>query len=97
MLCTITDIDMRAERNSLHRLAHPKLQELCRGLGLEYQVVDMRWGVTDEAVNEHLTSKLCIREIKNCQRISAGPNFVVSYDYLYVTGYLKRYTFNCRD
>ena len=42
-----------------------------------FQVVDMRWGVRDEATDDHMTTDLCIREIQNCQRLSMGPNFVV--------------------
>ena len=42
------------------------------------QVVDMRWGVRDEATDDHMTTELCMREIANCQRLSMGPNFVVS-------------------
>ena len=31
---------------------------------LEYlQVVDMRWGVRDEATDDHMTTELCMREI----------------------------------
>lgn len=41
------------------------------------QVVDMRWGVRDEATDDHMTTELCMREIQNCQRLSMGPNFVV--------------------
>ena len=41
------------------------------------QAVDMRWGVREEAQDDHMTSDLCIREIKKCQRSSAGPSFVV--------------------
>ncbi|CAB3255055.1 unnamed protein product [Arctia plantaginis] len=37
----------------------------------------MRWGVRDEATDDHMTTELCMREIKNCQRLSMGPNFVV--------------------
>lgn len=41
------------------------------------QVVDMRWGVREEAQDDHMTSELCIKEIHKCQRISVGPTFVV--------------------
>lgn len=37
----------------------------------------MRWGVRDEATDDHMTTELCMREIQNCQRLSMGPNFVV--------------------
>ena len=46
-----------------------------------FQVVDMRWGVRDDATNTHMTTELCLREIKACQEISVGPNFVVSAPY----------------
>ena len=37
----------------------------------------MRWGVQDQASNDHMTSELCMKEIENCQEKSAGPTFVV--------------------
>lgn len=37
----------------------------------------MRWGVRDEATDDHMTTVLCMTEIDNCQRLSVGPNFVV--------------------
>lgn len=40
------------------------------------QVVDMRWGVRDEATDDHQTVDMCNREIETCQRVSLGPNFV---------------------
>ena len=43
-----------------------------------FKVVDMRWGVRDEATDDHMTTELCMREIANCQRLSMGPNFVVN-------------------
>ena len=48
------------------------------------QVVDMRWGVRDDATDTHMTTELCLQEIKACQEISVGPNFVVSvlFDFL---------------
>lgn len=36
----------------------------------------MRWGVRDEATDDHQTVDLCNREINTCQRVSLGPNFV---------------------
>ena len=38
----------------------------------------MRWGVRDEATDDHMTTHLCMQEIENCQRLSIGPNFIVS-------------------
>lgn len=73
-----TFTDTSFERNSLMENVYPKLKDYCREkYGLEFQVVDMRWGVRDEATDDHKTTELCMQEIDNCQRLSLGPNFVV--------------------
>ncbi|XP_076319840.1 NACHT and WD repeat domain-containing protein 2 isoform X1 [Tachypleus tridentatus] len=73
-----TFTDMSMERNTLMEEVYPRIKEYCRERhGLEFQVVDMRWGVRDEATDDHMTTELCMNEIKNCQRVSMGPNFVV--------------------
>ncbi|XP_069111532.1 NACHT and WD repeat domain-containing protein 2-like [Argopecten irradians] len=73
-----TFTDTTIERNALMENVYPKLKEYLRErYGLEFQVVDMRWGVRDEATDDHMTTQLCMQEIDNCQRLSIGPNFVV--------------------
>ena len=48
---------MLMERNCLMEYVYPKIKEYCREKhGLEYQVVDMRWGVRDEMTDEHMTT-----------------------------------------
>ena len=48
---------MLMERNTLMEYVYPKIKEYCREKhGLEYQVVDMRWGVRDEMTDEHMTT-----------------------------------------
>lgn len=37
----------------------------------------MRWGVPLEAADDHQATALCMEEIRNCQKLSTGPNFVV--------------------
>lgn len=69
---------MHAERNTLARHVYPLLKEYCAGLDLDFQVVDMRWGVTEDSQNDHSVENLCLREISNCQNMSLGPNFVVN-------------------
>ena len=77
MNCNFMSLDFTEERNQLLRDTFPHLQSYCRTLGLEFQVVDMRWGVRDENISYHLTSEVCIQEILNCQRLSLGPSFLV--------------------
>lgn len=75
-VCFFADTTM--ERNTLMAKCYPRIKDYCREKhGLEFQVVDMRWGVRDEATDDHMTTELCMREIKNCQRLSMGPNFIV--------------------
>ena len=37
----------------------------------------MRWGVRDEASNDHTTTELCMSELHACKTLSTGPYFVV--------------------
>lgn len=67
---------MKSERNYLTRYAWPKLKEICKGHNLEFYVVDMRWGITDNAMNEHKIEKLCLTEVERCFRTSLSTAFV---------------------
>ncbi|XP_064598836.1 uncharacterized protein LOC135465527 [Liolophura sinensis] len=78
-----TFTDSSHERNALMARVYPKLKSLCQEAGYEFQVVDMRWGVRDEATDNHMTTELCLREVKNCQRLSTGPNFVTFLSHKY--------------
>ncbi|CAH1801103.1 unnamed protein product [Owenia fusiformis] len=72
-----TFTDTVAERNILLEKAYPELRQFCAENGLDFQVVDMRWGVRDVMTSDHHTTELCLKEIHNCQRLSVGPNFCV--------------------
>ncbi|KAM9330625.1 NACHT domain- and WD repeat-containing protein 1 [Gastrophryne carolinensis] len=71
-----TFTDMVDERNALMDQAYPEIQAFCQKYGLSFEVVDMRWGVRDYASVDHMTTDLCLREIKACQRTSIGPYFI---------------------
>nr|XP_006821226.1 PREDICTED: NACHT and WD repeat domain-containing protein 1-like [Saccoglossus kowalevskii] len=68
--------DYVAERNILLEDAYPVLLQWCQRRGLDFQVVDMRWGIPRETTIDHNTVAICQREIQTCQQMSAGPNFV---------------------
>ena len=57
---------------------YPRLKSYCQERGYDFQVVDMRWGVRDESTDDHITTELCMRELRACQKLSTGPNFIVS-------------------
>ena len=66
-----------AEQNPCQSKKH-LATELNAGLfcPLYSQVIDMRWGVRDEATDDHQTTAFCLQEIQTCQESSVGPNFV---------------------
>ena len=41
--------DLKAERNALQEKVFPRLRELCQAHGARFQVIDLRWGVSEEA------------------------------------------------
>lgn len=61
----------------LYNQAYPELRRFCNDFGIEFQVIDMRWGVRSTAVVDHSTSSLCQFEVETCKRLSIGPYFVV--------------------
>lgn len=71
--------DTKFERNTWMDKAYSRLKRYCQARGYEFQVVDMRWGVRDEATDDHRGTELCLRELELCQTLSTGPNFIVSY------------------
>ncbi|XP_060071031.1 NACHT domain- and WD repeat-containing protein 1-like [Ylistrum balloti] len=71
-----TFTDTMYERNWWMQRAYPELRSFCQMRGYEFQVVDMRWGVRDEASDDHTTLDLCMNELRLCQELSTGPNFI---------------------
>ncbi|XP_046361543.2 NACHT and WD repeat domain-containing protein 2-like [Haliotis rufescens] len=72
-----TFTDMTQERNALAETVYPKLRQYCRHKhGLDFQAVDMRWGVPPEASDDHTAANHCLAELRHCQELSIGPNFV---------------------
>ncbi|XP_053395163.1 uncharacterized protein LOC123524131 isoform X2 [Mercenaria mercenaria] len=80
-----TFTDTMHERNKLMENAYPKIKAFCQELGYDFQVVDMRWGVRDEAADDHMTTEICLKELEMCKKVSTGPNFVslMSHKYGY--------------
>ncbi|XP_069505306.1 NACHT domain- and WD repeat-containing protein 1 [Ambystoma mexicanum] len=71
-----TFADMATERDILLEKAYPEVQAFCQKHGLVFEVVDMRWGVRDDAAVDHMTTELCLKEIESCQKMSVGPSFI---------------------
>ncbi len=69
--------DLKEERDALQKRVFPRLRELCMQHGCRFQSIDLRWGVREEASYDQQTLKICIEEIKRCQRTRLKPNFIV--------------------
>ncbi len=69
--------DFAAEREALQKRVFPELERFCAERGARFQAVDLRWGITEEAQQEHDTLRICLEEVRRCQDLSPRPNFAV--------------------
>ena len=69
--------DLIEERNTLQREVFPALDRLCELHGTRLLPIDLRWGVSDEAVLGQRMMEICLREIERCQSTGIKPNFIV--------------------
>ncbi|KAI9329116.1 hypothetical protein DFJ73DRAFT_902546 [Zopfochytrium polystomum] len=72
-----TFVDTQAERNYIMQHGVPLLAQLCGGLGLAFELVDLRWGITDEMTDNHMTEEICIDHVMDCARTSIATAFVL--------------------
>ncbi|CAF1011593.1 unnamed protein product [Adineta steineri] len=79
-----TFTDTLAERDSLIENVFLKLKDYCRQkYGLEFQYVDMRWGIPNESSNSHSEVQTCLNEIEICKKYSVATNFIVLLSHRY--------------
>ncbi|NUQ66603.1 MAG: DUF4062 domain-containing protein, partial [Pirellulales bacterium] len=69
--------DLKLERDALQQRVFPKLEQLCRKEGFQFQAVDLRWGVSTEAGLDHRTMRICFEELRRSQEVSPEPNFLI--------------------
>lgn len=69
--------DLVEERDALQLHVFPKLHRLCASHGCQFQAVDLRWGVSDEAALDQQTMNICLTELRRCQEVSPRPNFLI--------------------
>ena len=69
--------DFIAEREALQQNVFPKLEQYCAERGAQFQAIDLRWGITEQAQREHNTLRICLEEVRRCQQLSPRPNFAV--------------------
>jgi len=68
---------MKEERKILQKEVFPKLKEYCKERDAQIQVIDLRWGISENLALNQETMNICLKEIKRCQNITPRPNFIV--------------------
>ncbi|XP_020620916.1 NACHT domain- and WD repeat-containing protein 1-like [Orbicella faveolata] len=71
-----TFTDTRVDRNKLMEEVFEPVRDLCQQHGIAFEVVDLRWGVRQESVDDHRVVNICMEEIKRCQETSLGIAFI---------------------
>lgn len=69
--------DFENERDALKERVFPKIHELCIRHHLQFQPIDLRWGVSETDALSQRTMSICLEEIKRCQDLSPQPNFLI--------------------
>lgn len=69
-------LDMAEERRALAEGVFGPLGEFCAARGASFQAVDLRWGISPQAVLEQQTMPICLTEVRRCVQVSPQLNFL---------------------
>ena len=72
-----TFVDFVVERQALQERVWPRLRDFCRAHNTDFQAVDLRWGINQEAALDQRALPICLEELGRCQRISPRPNLII--------------------
>ncbi|MBK9175508.1 MAG: DUF4062 domain-containing protein [Flavobacteriales bacterium] len=64
--------DMIEDRNALMTHAWPALRRFCKERHVEFNEVDLRWGISEAQSERKATLKLCLDAIKDCRPFFIG-------------------------
>jgi len=68
--------DLKIERDLLQSEVFPEIKDFCRNIGYDFQVIDLRWGVSNEAGLDHRAMKICLDEVERSLDYPK-PNFLI--------------------
>lgn len=75
-----------------------ELSEDCKSAGFSFQVLDMRWGISDEDSQNNRTLQICFDEITRCRMLSPKPNFLILsglyYGWIPLPSFIKKYVWD---
>ena len=69
--------DLKHERDALQREVFPQLEQFCASWQFQFQAIDLRWGISSEAGDDHRTMRICFDELRRSQEVSPEPNFLI--------------------
>ncbi len=68
--------DFKGEREILQVEVFPELETYCTAHGFQFQAIDLRWGVNEEAQIDQKTIEICLNEVNTCKHYP-HPNFLI--------------------
>ena len=69
--------DFKEERELLNEDVFLKVDRYCQAKGYNFQLIDLRWGVSSEAALMQNTLTICLEEVRRCKELSPKPNFLI--------------------
>lgn len=69
--------DLELEREAFRKRVVPELLRMCRRNGADFQAVDLRWSISEEAGRDQRTMQICLAEVRRCLSVTPRPNFVI--------------------
>jgi WD40 repeat protein len=69
--------DFEDERNTLISEVFPVVTAACQARSLQFQPMDLRWGISDDLVRDHRTMSICLEELRRADAVLvlAGDRF----------------------
>lgn len=67
-----TFLDMQKERDVLNQEVFPVVKGVCDKIGVAFNVIDLRWGITEEDQTNGNVIDLCLDEIRHCKPYFIG-------------------------
>jgi len=68
--------DFEKEREALNDKVFKPLRDLCARHNAQFQAIDLRWGISDQATRTQQTVQICLAEVERCKQTTRRPNFI---------------------
>lgn len=69
--------DFLTERQCLSEEISRVVGNYCQSKGYNFQLIDLRWGISEEAALNQKTIPICLDEVRRCHIWSPKPNFLL--------------------